>query len=143
MLDPVSKNTVIDQELGTKHTKESQVGVGVFVADEVLVAGGLQVLVDDGDDALDLTRVSVLGRLDLLWMVSHEPDALAEVWTLARDLEVQPLLELPLLWRRSLGELVFLVVGLLKVLENSSGLQLGQPSSAVIVEMYCRIPPKE
>jgi len=108
----------------TKRTKESQVGVGVLVADEVLALGGLQMLVDNGNNALDLAGVSVLGRLDLLWVVSHEPDALAEVWTLTRDLEVQPLLELPLLWRRSLGELVLLVVGLLEVLKNSSGLRL-------------------
>jgi hypothetical protein len=47
---------------------------------------------------------------------------LAVVWSLARDLVVEPALEQPLVWRGGIRQTVLLVVRLNKIFDDSAGL---------------------
>lgn len=57
-----------------------------------------------------------------LGVVAHEPDPLAEVRALARHLEMQPRFFCPLFRQGGGVDFAFLVIGVDKVLENSTRL---------------------
>ena len=99
--------------------EKGNVGVSELVANQELLAS--QVLVQDASDALDLVFVSLGGAGDMLRVEHLEPDSLAVVGTLSRDLEKEPLLGVKVLGRSgSEAELVVLVVGGDDVLENGA-----------------------
>lgn len=99
---------------------EHQVCIGDLVANQVWLTGSLQVQVNHAEDTLDFVTVTLNGASDVFLCVelNREPDQhmrlkqcdlvstyvrkpslLAEVWALARHLEVLPLLLVVLLWR--------------------------------------------
>lgn len=99
-----------------------QIGVGVVVANEIVGLGPAEVELDDAKDASDLALVAGLSRGKLLGVVVGEPGLLAEVWALARHLEVQPLVFRILLGHSGVVKLAILVVDLHEVLEDGAGL---------------------
>lgn len=89
-------------------------------ADEELLA--LEQPVEDGDDAQNLLLVALNGRGHLLRVELVEPDGLAEVRALAGHLEVDELLDVPVLVGGGALEEALLVVGLDDVLDDGARL---------------------
>lgn len=85
-------------------------------------------LLQDLNDTNDLLLISELGRGHILSVEDVEPNSLTIVRSLTRHLEVQVLLQVPLVRRGGGIQLVLLVVRLDKVLEDGAGL----PDSEVI-----------
>lgn len=148
----VESIALVSEDEGQEHVpgNERQICVGVLVANKVLGARTLEVLVQDCEHTLDLVAISFDRRLDLLSVVVGEPDALAEVRALSRDLEVEPdesvsracssrdidgnlpLLQEVLLGSGSVGELVLLVVLIDQVLDNGTRLPEGDASVRIL-----------
>lgn len=90
----------------------------------------LQVIVQNIENTLDLIKVSVLGRLQLLGAELSEPSSLAKVWTLARHLDVESFLDVVFVWRGGIVEVV-VVVCLLRVFDDRAGVLKGNTSDGV------------
>ena len=81
-----------------------------LVTNQVLLV--LQVLVQNIKNTLSLIEISVLSPLQLLRMELGEPSSLIEVWSLARHLKMELLLDIVFIRGRAVVQDIVLVVGL-------------------------------
>lgn len=102
-----------------------QVSVGAFVADQVIGLGRGEMGVDGAEQALDLARVPVDGRLHLFWVVQREPGALAKVRPLAGHLQVEPAELLVLFLAAWVAQFAVIVEAFGNVLEDCTRLEDG------------------
>ena len=63
-----------------------QVSVRALIADQILLSGLLQMVVDDAEHSLDLVAVAVEAVLSLFRMVEYKPGTLAEVRSYKRSI---------------------------------------------------------
>jgi hypothetical protein len=96
---------------------EHEVSNGTFVTQKILLA--FQSQIENIEDTNDLILVALDGTGQLLVVKSPEPGCLAKVRALSTDLESDPLLQVVFPGEGADTELVFLVIGIGKVLDDT------------------------